>query len=421
MRSFIHALPGFVVPSLFIIVVSVSSASCAAKNTALDDAGSIPEGVAAIVDANNRFAFELYAKFNEKTKEDNLFFSPYSITAALAMTYEGARGRTAEEMRSVLHIPEKVDLRRPNFAKIINDINRPDSKYTLSTANALWAQKDYPFLEEYKNTVEKYYGGRITNLDFIRQGEKSRLTINAWVEDRTNQKIKELIPAGVLDSYTRLVLTNAIYFKGKWKKQFNEQETRAEDFRTGSGQSVKIPMMRLTGEDAIYNYAETDEIQVLEMAYEGDELSMVILLPKEGGLEHMEASITPEKWPEWKGLLAEIRVDVYVPKFKFETNYFMVKALAEMGMPSAFDMELADFSGMDGTQSLLIQNVIHKAFIEVNEEGTEAAAATAVIVGMDAVPPPTPVFRADHPFIFFIQQRGTGNILFMGRVSDPGD
>lgn len=413
MKVFTRGLPGLTGTSFFIILLWASTASCAASAPAASDAGSTPEGVAELVEANNRFAFELYAQFNEKGKENNLFFSPYSIAIALAMTYEGARGRTAEEMQSVLHIPEKADLRRPNLARIINEINRPDKKYKLSTANALWAQEDYKFLEEYSGTVEKYYGGRITNLDFVNRSEESRQTINTWVEDRTNKKIKDLIPAGVLNAYTRLVLTNAIYFKGMWLKPFDPELTRDEDFRTGSGQTVKVPMMRMTDANARFNYAENDELQVLEMIYEGDDLSMVILLPKEDKLAGLDGSLAPEKIAEWKGLLAERMVDVFIPRFKLETNYLMADVLMKMGMPSAFGD--ADFSGMDGSKSLVIQSVIHKAFVEVNEEGTEAAAATAVIVGTTSVAPPTPVFRCDHPFIFFIQQRGTGNILFLGR------
>jgi serpin B len=420
MRNYFPGFPRIIGLSLFIIIVSTNIASCAAKSVVVDDAGSTPEAVGAIVNANNRFAFELYAKFNEKSKAENIFFSPYSIMAALTMTYEGARGQTAEEIRSVLHIPDDAVLRRSNFAKIINTINGKDRKYLLSTANALWLQNDYKLLPDYTTTVEKYYGGKVTNLDFIGQSEKSRKTINAWVEDQTNKKIKDLIPPGVLNALTRLILTNAIYFKGNWMKKFDKKNTMEEDFHAGSGQSVKAMMMRLTGEAAKFYYGENDDIQILEMIYEGEDLSMVLLLPKEDKLDAIEGSISAEKWTEWKGLLSERRVDVFIPKFKFETGYSMVDALTQMGMPSAFEDGVADFSGIDGSKSLVIQNVIHKAFIDVNEEGTEAAAATAIIFGTTSVPPPTPVFRADHPFIFFIQQRDTGNILFMGRVSDPG-
>ena len=408
------------------VILCVFLSGCVEDTTDVpltNDTGTTPEGVNVIVTANNQFAFDLYSEFKDtpEHKEGNIFFSPYSISVALAMTYEGARGQTAEEMQSVLHIPKDDNLRRANFAKIFNDINKEDKKYKLSTANALWAQKDYNFLEGYTSTIEQYYGGRVTNLDFVSESEKSRQTINGWIEDQTNDKIKDLIPPGVLNDLTRLVLTNAIYFKGTWVKQFDKKDTIDEDFKTGSGQTVKVPMMRLTGDDAEFNYAETDDIQILEMPYDGEELSMLIILPKENNLGDIEGAITPEKLLEWKNMLSEQIVDIFIPKFKFETKYFMVDTLAKMGMPSAFNAPPADFSGMDGTKDLKIQNVIHQAFVEVNEEGTEAAAATAVVVGIESDGPIIPIFRADHPFMFIIQDKETENILFIGRVSDPSE
>jgi serpin B len=415
MRTFIYHF--VITVGLIFLILNIFSCG-ASDEIVIDDTGSTPEGVDAVVSANNQFAFDLYAQFKGESKDENIFFSPYSILIALTMTYEGARGKTAEEMESILHIPEDVDIRRPNFAKLINEINKKDKMYKLSTANALWAQKDYKFLEKYTNTVEQYYGGKLTNLDFAGETEKSRKIINTWVEDQTNDKIKDLIPKGALDPYTRLVLTNAIYFKGTWVKQFNEKDTREEDFRIGSGQTVKVQMMRLTGEDARFNYAETDEIQILEMDYDGEDLSMLLLLPKENTLDDLEKDISLDKLSGWRKMLNKRRVDVYIPKFKFETKYFLVETLRKMAMKTAFSSS-ADFSGMDGTTSFFINNVIHRAFVEVNEEGTEAAAATAVVVGITSVGPRIPIFRADHPFIFIIQQKDTGNILFLGRVSDP--
>lgn len=401
-----------------IITTCIFSSGSAKKTSKVDDTGATKEGVKAVVNANNQLAFELYSQFNEESKDSNIFFSPYSISIALTMTYEGAKGQTAKEMQSVLHIPEDANVRRPNFARIFNEINKKEKKYKLSTANALWAQKDYSFLKEYTNNVEKYYGGKLTNLDFTRESEKSRQIINKWVEDQTNNKIKDLIPQGVLNAYTRLVLTNAIYFKGTWVKQFDEKDTKEEDFRIDSSNTVKVPMMRLIGDGVKFNYAETDEIQILEMSYRGKDLSILIILPKENDLANIEKSITLEKLSEWKNMLNEQRVDIFIPRFKFKTKYFMAKALSNMGMPTAFG-STADFSGMDGTRDLFIQNVIHQAFVEVNEEGTEAAAATGVVMGLTSVGPRIPIFRADHPFIFIIQESETGNILFLGRVSDP--
>ncbi len=390
------------------------------KTINLDDSGWTSKGVNNITNANNKFAFDFYSQLNKEYKNENIFFSPYSILVALTMTYEGARGETAEEMQSVLHIPKNASLRRQNFARIIKEINKKNKNYELSTANALWVQKDYKLLNEYTNIINKYYGGKTTNLDFIddEAREKSREIINSWVENQTKNKIQNLIPKGVLNELTRLVLTNAIYFKGKWVLQFDPKNTKNENFTTSTGKVVKVPMMRITGEDAKFNYTETDKAQILEMPYEGKDLSMLIILPKENNLENIEKIITPKKLLEWKNILRKQRVDVFFPKFKFETKYFMVDILKKMGIKSAFSLD-ADFSGMDGTKYLKVQDVIHEAFIEVNEEGTEAAAATAVVVGLESMPMAPKVFRVDHPFIFIIQQRDTGNILFIGKVNDP--
>ncbi len=401
--------------AMILIAVSSGCVNNTAPN-AVDDAGATPENVSRFIAANNQFAFDLYSKF--KGDKGNIFFSPYSISTALAMTYEGAKGKTAEEMQSVLHIPEDPDIRRPAFASAYNEINKKDKKYELSAANALWAQQDYKFLDEYTGNVEKYYGGKVTNPDFAKETEKSRTTINKWVENKTNNKIKDLIPQGVLSEMTRLVLTNAIYFKGTWIKQFDKKDTKEEDFKTTSGNTVKARMMRLAGDGAKFNYAEKDNLQILEMPYAGEELSMIVLLPKDDALGALEESLKPGKLSELKNALREQRVDVYIPKFKFETKYSMAETLADMGMPAAFSGN-ADFSGMDGTKSLYIAAVIHQAFVEVNEEGTEATAATGVVMDLESVAPAIPIFRADHPFIFIIQQKETGNILFMGRVDDP--
>jgi len=398
------------------ILSGCTNGSGASSTTKADDSKSTPEGVNKIINSNNQFAFDLYLKLKDvpEYNESNIFFSPYSISVALGMTYEGAKGETGEEIQSVFYFPEDENIRQPSFAKIYNQINKVDKKYELHTANALWAQKDYKFLEEYINTIEKYYVGKVTNVDFINATEDARVIINKWVEEQTNNKIKDLIPAGVLNTLTRLVLTNAIYFKGLWIKQFDKEETGEEDFKVSPEKTVKVDMMSITGEE--FNYYETEELQILELLYEGEDLSMLIILPKENDLNSLEDSFSLEKLYELRNNLGVQKVDIYIPKFKFETKYFMVKTLEEMGMPTAFSMD-ADFSGMDGTTDLFIANVIHQAFVDVNEEGTEAAAATGVVMELKAAMPT--VFRADHPFIFMIQERETGNILFLGRVVDP--
>ncbi|GAH79670.1 unnamed protein product, partial [marine sediment metagenome] len=223
-----------------------------------------------------------------------------------------AKGETAEEIQSVFYFPEDENIRKPSFAKIYNQINKVDKKYELHTANALWAQKDYKFLEEYINTIEKYYVGKVTNVDFINATEDARVIINKWVEEQTNNKIKDLIPQGFLDALTRLVLTNAIYFKGIWVKQFDKEDTIEEDFRISPNKTIKVPMMRLTGEEAKFNYAETEELQILEMSYEGEELSMLILLPKDDDLKSVEESLSVEKLSELRNMLVEQQVDIYI-------------------------------------------------------------------------------------------------------------
>jgi|WetSurMetagenome_2_1015567.scaffolds.fasta_scaffold76810_1 serpin B len=385
----------------------------------LSIAVAVAQDASSVVNGNNKFAFDLYAKY--KAKDGNIFFSPYSISSALAMTYEGAKGKTADEMQAVLHFPKDDALRRDAFLAANNQINKKDKKYQLNTANALWAQKDYKFKADYFALVEKYYSGKASNLDFIKDTENSRITINNWVEAQTNNKIKDLIPRGSVDRMTRLVLTNAIYFKGLWLEQFKKSNTQERDFKADQNKTVKAQMMISTGEKAKYSYAETEKVQVLELPYQGNELSMLILLPKGNDIQTAEEFLTPEKLAGIKSSLRSQRVDVFIPKFKFETKYFMASDLRGMGMPTAFAGGAADFSGMTGNRDLYIAEVIHQAFVEVNEEGTEAAAATGVVMRATAMMPERPkIFNADHPFVFFIQERSTGNILFLGKMKDPG-
>lgn len=379
-----------------------------------NETGSTPQGVDNVVDANNLFAFDLYPELNEESK--NMFYSPYSISAALAMTYEGARGQTADEIKSVFHFPD-TDILRPNFAAIYNELNKENQEYELKTGNALWVQQDYPFLEDYINTVEDYYGGKAAGLDFIQETEKSRQTINTFIEEQTNNKIKDLIPEGSLGPMTRLVLTNAIYFKGTWVWEFDESYTEDRDFKITSDNIVQVPTMFMDPDKALFNYAELEDLEILEMPYKGDELSMLIILPKED-LASIESNLTLENLENWKSQMQETKLGaIYLPKFEFKTKYFMKENLINLGMPTAFDPGKADFSGMTQVEKLFIDFVIHQAYVKVDEKGTEAAAAVAV-AGIAAVSLPI-VFNIDHPFIFLIQDTETGNILFLGKVVDP--
>ena len=381
-----------------------------------EETGSTEEGIKEVIEANNKFAFDLYSELN-KSEDGNIFYSPYSISAALAMTYEGAKGETSKEMKSVFYFPES-NILRPNFAAIYNDINKEKDQYDLKTGNALWVQQDYPFLEDYMNRVEKYYGGKATNVDFINKTEETRQTINSFIEKQTNNKIKDLIPAGFLNPLSRLVLTNAIYFKGTWTWQFDESKTQEQDFKVVPDNIVQVPMMRMDPEKARFNYVQLDDLQILELPYEGDKISILILLPKKD-LESIEKTLSAEKLNEYKSEMTETKLDsILIPRFEFDAKYFMKENLINLGMPTAFS-EAADFSGMTGTRDLFIDFVIHQAYVKVDEEGTEAAAATAVGMKLTAMPEQTNDFIADHPFIFIIQDKTNGNILFLGRVVDP--
>ncbi len=421
--------------------------------------GIAAQEIDTVVKANNQFAFDLYSKY--RLKDGNVFYSPYSISSALAMTYEGSKGKTADEIQSVFHFPQDESMRRSSFLKIYQQINKQDKSYSLSasnesvfnfpqdesmrrssflkidqqinkqdksyslsTANALWAHVDYKFLPDYVGLVEQFYGGNTTNLDFATQTEPSRLTINSWVEAQTNQKIKNFIPLGALDSTTRLVITNAVYFKGMWLRAFDKTLTQYADFRIDASVTIKTPMMYFYSNKTKFKYAETADLQILELPYKGDKLSMVVLLPKTDDLKSVEGSLTYESLSTLMNTVDNENVRIYLPRFKFETSYSMKDDLAGLGMPTAFEKGVADFSGMTGKPDLFIGAIIHKAFVDVNEEGTEATAAIAVRMDLFTAsragePDPIKIFKADHPFIFLIKENETGTILFIGRVSDP--
>jgi len=384
------------------------------------ETGATEEGIKEVIKANNQFAFDLYRQLIKSEKE-NIFYSPYSLFSALAMTYEGAKGKTAEEIKSVFHFPNSEVL-RSNFAAIYNKLNRETKDYELRTGNALWTQKDFPFLKDYLERVEKYYGGKAANLDFIFEKEKSIQTINDFIAAQTNDKIKDLISPNLVDQLTRLILTNAIYFKGIWQWQFDSKQIFDDNFEITPQNIVKVPMMRLKPEKITFNYAEFDDLKILELPYKGNKLSMLILLPKDN-LEKIESSLTVDKLDEYKSQLKETKLDlIALPKFETKTIYRLESILANLGMPTAFNGNLADFTGMynkeKNRENLFINFVIHQAYVKVNEEGTEAAAATGVGMGITAVPPRYQ-FIVNRPFIFLIQEKDTGNILFLGKIVDP--
>jgi serpin B len=400
-------------------VTALLAAVPAATLTQGQQGKAVPEDARAVVKGNTEFALGLYDKL--RTRDGNLFLSPYSISTALAMTYEGARGETADEMARALHFAPDRDRLRAAFAALLAQ-TRPgkEGDYQLSVANALWGQRGFGFLPDFLNHTRESYGAGLREVDFIGSTEEARQVINAWVEQQTRGKIKDLLPPGVVTGDTRLVLTNAIYFKGFWAQQFKKSATKEETFHTPGGGSAKAPLMHQTGD---FKYADGGDFQALEMPYRGQDLSMVVLLPKKAnGLAALEAKLTASNLHAWLGKLRKQEVVVALPRFKMTRSFGLKPTLEALGMRRAFIPGGADFSGMAGSvgRKLFIQAVVHKAFVDVNEEGTEAAAATGVAVGDKSEPPPPPVFRADHPFVFLIRDNRSGSVLFTGRLTNPG-
>jgi len=372
-----------------------------------------------VVAGNTGFAVDLYGKL--RTREGNIFFSPFSISTALAMTCGGARGETEKQMAQTLRFDLPTDKLHPAFAALAADLGAVQQKgqVKLAVANSLWPQKGLAFLPDYLAWCQKYYGSSIRPVDYSGHTEAARKTINDWVEARTNRKIVELLKPEMVGSSTLLVLVNAIYFKGNWASQFETMLTENEPFHMSSGKSVTAPLMRQIHD---LHYAESLGLQVLELPYAGGDLSMLVLLPtRVDGLGDLEAGLTAENLTAWTANLKSHKVAVFLPKFKSTSEFRLAGTLAALGMSDAFSGR-ADFSGMDGRKDLFISDVIHKAFVEVNEEGTEAAAATAMVMVGSAAPSnprPIPVFRADHPFLFLIRDNRNGSVLFLGRVTDP--
>lgn len=391
---------------IMVIILLVSSSSSADQPP-----------IQTVAEGNTAFALELYQELCRA--DGNLFLSPYSISTALAMTYGGARGDTAQQMGSTLHFPIDQKKLHRAFAQLrshLNDVQKKE-KIQLHTANSLWPHKDYPFLKKYLTLVKKYYGASVTPVDYKTANEAARTRINEWVEEKTEEKITDLIQPGVLTPLTRLVLVNAIYFKGNWAQQFQKSLTQEAPFYLIPEKTVQAPFMT---QEHTLRYGEDERLQILELPYEGDDLAMLILLPRSvEGLAELEKSLTLENLNQWITHLREQKVEVFVPKFKLTSSFGLKETLVAMGMRDAFDQTKANFSGMDGTTLLYISAAIHQALVEVNEEGTEAAAATGIVMGFKAVPAPPSTFRADHPFIFLIRDNKTGSILFMGRVADP--
>ncbi len=375
----------------------------------------------ALVDGNSEFAFDLYQAIRER--DGNLFYSPYSISLALAMTYAGARGETEQQMADTLRFLLPQGRLHPAFNALDLELasrgegaeGKDGEGFRLNIVNALWGQEDYTFLEEYLDVLAENYGAGLRLMDFVNAPEESRVTINDWVSEQTEGKIEDLIPQGVIDAMTRLVLTNAIYFNAAWQSPFSEDLTRDGTFHLLDGGEVTVPMM---GQTERFGYADGEGYVAVELPYDGRELSMVVLLPDTGRFEAFEGDLDADLVAAIVDDLAYKQVALTMPKFEFESEMSLAKTLVAMGMPIAFSGS-ADFSGMTGNRDLSIADVLHKAFVSVDEAGTEAAAATAVVMKLTAVPEQPVEVTVDRPFVFLIRDIDTGSVLFLGRVMNP--
>jgi len=378
--------------------------------------------ITSLVNGNSVFAFDLHQALRDE--DGNLFYSPYSISLALAMTYAGARSETEQQMADTLHFILSQGRLHPAFNSLDIELShrgkgaqgKDEEGFRLNIVNAIWGQKDYEFLTAFLDTLAENYGAGLRLLDFISAPDDSRVTINNWVSDQTQERIKDLIPQGLIDALTRLVLTNAIYFNAAWQYPFNEDFTRDGPFYLLGGGEVTVPMMSQTESLC---YAEDEGCQAVELPYDSGELSMVIFLPAPGQFETFQNMLDAQRVGGINGKLEHRRVTLTMPKFEFESSFSLRESLAAMGMPDAFSAGRADFSGMTGNRDLFIADVVHKAFVSVDEAGTEAAAATAVVMTMTAVPGTPVEVTIDRSFIFLIRDIQTDAILFVGRVVNP--
>jgi serpin B len=411
-----HGLCGLHLLTLMLIV---SSPSCAPTSDDRDRPPATPSTeVRAVVEGNNQFAIDLYARLRAG-QSDNLFLSPGSLSTALAMTYAGAKGETAQQMAQVLHLRLPQEKLHPAFRDLHRtwDVKGKESGFRLSVANRLWGQKGFHFLPGFLTITHEDYGAELAQVDFARQTEPARQRINAWVEEQTQGKIRDLIPPGVLDAMTRLVLTNAIYFKGEWTEPFRKEATQVAPFDISPRQQTDVPLMYRMDD---LRYWAGDGLKMLELPYGKGALAMLILLPDEiDGLSALEAKLTTDNLSRWQSRLRKQKVRVYLPRFKLTSQFQLAEVLKAMGMTRVFTPREADLSGMSSEAELFLSAVIHKAFVEVNEEGTEAAAATGIAVKATAAIREPAVFRADHPFVFLIRDNRTGSILFLGRLVNP--
>lgn len=374
----------------------------------------------ALVKGSNQFACDLYARL--RVKEGNLLLSPYSIATLCSMTHAGARGRTAEQIAQVLHntltAAEVAEASRELVSRITGQ--KADAAQRkgieLTTANSLWVHQGYPVKPEFVNLLKANWKADVGQVDFFGATEAARTKINAWVARETRNMISEIFPRGALDGTTRLALVNAVYFKGIWQTKFKKGDTSDRPFTPPGGQAVEVPMMH---QDSVYSYIDEKDFHGVILPYGSGDMAMVVLLPRAvDGLGKLEEALSAEKLDQWCSQAHGSEVDLYLPKFTFSSGFSLPKELQALGMTDAFEGGKADFSGMTGDKSLFLSVVEHRAIIEVDEEGTRAAAATGGGFGCSAKGPSV-IFRADHPFLFLIRDTRTHAILFMGRVTNP--
>ncbi|KAM9632131.1 serpin B11-like isoform 1-T4 [Trichechus inunguis] len=386
--------------------------------------------------ANVEFCLDVFKELNSNNIGDNIFFSPLSLLYALSMILLGARRNSAEQMEKVLHFNHVVESLKPGFkdsskcsqagrihselGALLSQIKQPDSNYTLSIANRLYGTKMMAFHQQYLTCSEKLYQAQLKTVDFEHSPEETRKTINAWVESKTNGKVTNLFGKGTIDPSSVMVLVNVIYFKGQWQNKFQEGETSKTPFQLGEGKSVTVDMMYQTG---IFKLAfiKKPRIQVLELPFVNNRLSMIILLPVgKAKLEQIEKELNLKTFQEWTSSsnMMEKEVEVYIPRFKLEIKYELNSLLKSLGMTDIFDQTKADLSRMSPAKNLYLSKVIHKSYVDVNEEGTEAAAATGNIVVVKNVPMRAQ-FMANRPFLFFIKHTRTNMILFFGKLASP--
>ncbi|XP_034717458.1 leukocyte elastase inhibitor-like isoform X1 [Etheostoma cragini] len=428
--------------------------------------------------ANTTFSLALFKKLSDEDKTANIFYSPFSISSALAMVMLGARGNTATQMSEVLCFTETEQAKQmgaeqtqthttgqsamqsqmqtrmqmrtqiqqtsrlpqyllkclkpqngqddvhASFAQLLSELIKADAPYALSVANRLYGEQSYQFVEDFSAETRKHYNAELKSVDFKAKADAARVNINSWVEEQTQGKIKDLLVRNAVDDSTVLVLVNAIYFKGNWNKQFKEDSTVDAQFRISKSDTKPVKMMRQKSRFPLVAVPEAN-CQILEMPYKGEELSMLIFLPNEiedntTGLEKLQMELTYEKFVEWtrSDMMGQTEVELGLPRFKMEETYDLKDVLTSMGMVDAFDVTLSDLSGMSPANDLVLSKVVHKAFLEVNEEGTEAAAATAAVVSERSAMI-TATFVADHPFLFFIRHNPSMSVLFAGRYCSP--